>query len=54
MRDSIKKLTGADILTDLTIMQYEIIKAVDHNDYPYLVDLGGLDQEVNLGFKFTN
>ena len=31
----------------------EIVKAINENDYAYLVDLGGLDQEVNLGFKIT-
>ena len=44
------KLDSESIKTNLTTLQYEIIQAIGRGDYSYLVDVGGLDACILVGF----
>ena len=44
----------SDIYNDLSTRQKEVLRAINNNDFQYLLDLGALDTEINMNFAVTS
>ena len=44
----------SDIFNELTTRQKEVLRAINHQDFQYLLDLGTIDKEIDLNFAISN
>ena len=44
----------SNIYNDLSTRQKEVLRAINNNDFQYLLDLGALDTEIDMNFPVTS
>ena len=44
----------SDIYNDLSTKQKEVLRAINTNDFQYLLDLGAIDNEIDMNFAVTS
>ncbi len=44
----------SDIYNDLSTKQKEVLRSINTNDFQYLLDLGAIDNEINMNFPVTS
>lgn len=50
--DALKK--QSDIYNDLSTKQKEVLRAINTNDFQYLLDLGAIDNDIDMNFAVTS
>ena len=43
-----------EIFNDLSTKQKEVLRAINTNDYQYLLDLGAIDNDIDMNFAVTH
>ena len=43
-----------EIFNDLSTKQKEVLRAINTNDYQYLLDLGAIDNDIDMNFPVTH
>ena len=44
----------SDIYNDLSTKQKEVLRAINTNDFQYLLDLGAIDNEIDMNFAVAS